>query len=459
MKKTKQLFSLLAAVVLLISGFGCKGLSAEEQAAIKPVTLKYWTITNDIGILEQMAEEYKKMRPYVTVDIRKVGYEEFDTLLLNALADDVSPDIISVNVKDIRKYLNRLADMPASVKVADVQVKGKYAKETIVTPIEVKMPTPAAIKSNFITTVYEDAIVNGQIIGLPLSVDTLALYYNKELLDQANIPEPPQTWEDFMEAVKATTKFDAQGNVVQSGVALGTGNNIPRAFDLLSLFMLQSGVKMTEGNRVAFTAGLDKPQENNATLAALRFYTDFAQPTKEVYCWNESNEDALQAFARGKLTFYFGFSYDYQRIKARAPQMDVEILPIPQLNSSAPVNIANYWVETVSRKSKNANEAWDFIKFITSKENIKKYTEAVRQPSPVRSQVEEQRQDLVLAPFTEYLLQSKNWYRGRDSVAAEKAIKDMLHSYLQPFGGTDKKKLDRDAALVKYAAQLIQQTL
>jgi len=66
----------------------------------------------------------------------------------------------------------------------------------------------------------------------------MALFYNKDLLDQAGVPEPPKNWEDFQKAVKKLTKFDKKsGKILQSGTSLGTGNNIAGFEDLLYIFV------------------------------------------------------------------------------------------------------------------------------------------------------------------------------------------------------------------------------
>ena len=456
LKKYLTLFSLLTLVTLL--GFGCKGLSAEQAAAVKPVKLNYWTVYNDLDQLDAFKKEYEAARPYVKINIRKVRAEELEQLLLRALADDVPPDVISISTRDLRRYVSWLSPMPASVKVANIQVTGKYAKETVVTIEENKMPSASTIKSKFVSAVYDDAVIGDKIYGLPLAFDTLALYYNKELLDKSGVAEPPKTWDEFMVAVKAGTRFNEKGDIIQSGAALGTGNNIERAFDILSLFMLQSGAKMAQGTRVSFADGLTVGKPNHPAMVALRFYTDFARPTKEVYSWNETKGNALENFATGKSVFYFGFAYDYPRIKARAPQMDLEIMPILQLNEAAPMNVANYWLETVVKKSKNQDEAWDFIRFMTTPDNIKKYTDATKRPTPLRSQIKDQEADELLKPFVSTILQAESWYKGKNEAAAEKVFVDMLHGSLQP-AGTAKSETQKDVQLLTTAAKLIQQTM
>lgn len=451
----KKLFAL--ALIISLIGFGCKGLSTEERAAVSPVTLNYWTVFNDVEQLRQLASEYKQLRPYVTINVRQVRYEEFDKLFVNALADDVGPDIASLHVRWLRRHQSRLAEMPGSVRIARLVIKGKYQPQTEVTIENPIMPTQNEIRRNYVQSVADDAIIDGQVYGLPIAMDTLALYYNKELLDRAGVPVPPATWDDFVATVKKATRYDRDGNIIQSGVALGTGANIENAADILALLIMQNGVEVTEGNRVTFADNLGQAGESHPTFEAMRFYTDFARPTKDVYSWNGKLGSALENFARGVSVFYFGFAYDQARIRARGPQLKPEAVAVPQLNVSSPVNVANYWVESVMKKSKNQNEAWDFIRYLSAPDNIKKYTEKTGQPSPLRAQVIEQQTDPARAPFAAQVLVAKNWYRGKDYEAARQALTDLLADYIQPYGEeADKER--RDSDLLNRAAAVIQQT-
>jgi maltose-binding protein MalE len=208
---------------------------------------------------------------------------------------------------------------------------------------------------------------------------------------------------------------------------------------------------------VAFADGLERAGNTiHPTLEAMRFYTDFARPTRDVYSWNEKMGNALEQFARGRTAFYLGFSYDRQKILARGPQLTYDVAPIPQL--STPINVANYWLESVVKRSKKQNEAWDFIRFISLPNNLKKYSEATGAPSPLRAQVAAQTSDPRLAPFASQVLTAKNWYRGRDIDAASAALKNAIKQTLLPVGATE-DPLKRDVQSIIFAAQVMQQTL
>lgn len=456
--KTKIYFLIFLFAPLLFLGIGCKGLSAEQQAAIQPVTLNYWTVYNDTAQLRAFADAYTKIRPYVTINIRQVRSDTFDTLFVTALADNVAPDITSMHIRDLVKHQNRLDPMPSSVQVATMYEKGKYRKELVVEQVTQTLPSKTDMLKSYISTVVPDVSIGNKIYGLPLAVDTLAIYYNRGLLDKAGIAQPPTTWAEFLEAVKKTTVYNSRGEVVQSGVAMGTSNNIPNAFDIFSVLLLQNKVTIAKDQSVLLNGGLNtKNADNHPVLQALRFYTDFARPTKDVYSWNAEMRDAFDSFVSGQSAFYIGYAFEYKRIKTRAPQMVVDSIPLFQLNADDPKNIANYWVETVVKEGKNKDEAWDFVRFISSQDNVDKYVKATGQLSPYRTQISEVTKDPVLGPFALQALVAQNWYQGKDFAGAKKSFDDLISGYLIPYG-VDEKPVERDVGLVNRAAQILKQT-
>ena len=54
------------------------------------------------------------------------------------------------------------------------------------------------IRDIFPDVVYSDVVKDNLIYGLPLSIDTLALFYNREHLNSAGIVAPPTTWQELI---------------------------------------------------------------------------------------------------------------------------------------------------------------------------------------------------------------------------------------------------------------------
>ena len=447
-------FSLLL-IFVLTAGFGCKTSSQATQEASKPITLTFWQTFDDSDAFAEIIKKYQVLHPNVTIEYKKFRYEEYENELLNAWAEDRGPDIFAIQNTWVKKYQAKLAPMPAEITMAYMVETGTIQKEMVPELRTVKSLTTRELKNNFADVVSNDVILDdGKIYGLPLSIDTLALYYNRDLLNSAGIANPPSYWnKEFQQNIKKLTKQDPKKGLVQSGVALGTSKNVSRYSDILSVLMMQNGAVMTSGNQVTFNSvPLTMSNNYNPGLEALRFYTDFANPNKEVYCWNNDMPNSLEAFTSGSLAMFFGYSFNLEQIKAQAPKLNFGIAKLPQIEGNPiEINFANYWVDSVSKKSKYPNEAWDFIQFLTKEENAKIYLEKTKKPTALKSLINSQKDDEDLGIFAEQVLSAKSWYHGKSINDAESAMGEMINLALT---ATDKPQ-----EILTDGAIKVQQTL
>ncbi len=430
--KTKQsLLKLLSiAVILPLIGIGCKNAGTIAQDSLPPVTLEYWRVFDDPSDFTDIIAGFQSAHPHVRINIKKIRFDEYEDAVIRALAEGTGPDIISVHSTWMKQYKNILDPMPASATVPTAFADGRNVSIKLQTQ---RLPNERDLRNLFVDTVADDVVVDGDIYGLPLSVDTMVLYYNRALLNQANIATPPRTWEDFKEHVKLLTVQDRGGNIIQSGAPFGGSRNINRAPDLVALLMMQNGVTMTnqENTEVTFNAGIGRRNEVAPSVDALRFYTDFASPSKEVYTWNETMAESLDAFTNNQAAYFFGYSYHKPLIHSLSPDLDLGISQIPQISETGPyTNIANYWIEGVTKQSEHKNEAWEFIRFATSESQVRSYLEKAQTPTALRSLISEQRNNDDLAPFANQLLTSVNWYHGANAAAMEEAMRIMISEVL-----------------------------
>ena len=429
-KKTKKYFNLfnlfLIGVFLLTAGFGCKNPGQEVQEYLKPVTLEYWRIFDEEDAFEEIIAAYHQSHPNININYRKFRYEEFEEKLLDALAENRGPDILSINSLWVREYQNKLAPMPENITMAYQKVKGTIKKEVSVDLRTYPTPTTKKIKELFPDIVYKNVSLNEKVYGLPLSLETLVIFYNKDLLNRSGVSQPPASWDDFQSAVQKITRFDSNGNIRQSGTALGTAYNIERNFDILSVLIMQNGATMIDakGNLRIFDNQAD---DFNPGIEAINFYLDFANPVKNVYSWNEDMTGSINAFLTGEVGMVFGYNYHLPTIRANAPRLNFGVAPIPQVNNEIPQNYANYWIESVSAQSPHINEAWDFILFATTQaEQAKKFLTQTQRPTALRSLINSQMEDEDLSAATSQTLTGNNWYAGNDSSATEEAFRSMI---------------------------------
>src|SRR3989344_912354 len=316
----RRLLPLLLILPLL--GLSCtKGVSQAVREASRPVTLKYWRVIDDADAFDEIIRAYRAIHPHVTIEYRKFRLEEYEDELLNALAEDRGPDIFSIHNTWMRGYQSKILSLPDTISIPYRTVEGSIKKEVVWTLKTEKTLRIKDLKTKFPDQVAEDVVlkeadsqgnVKDKIFGLPLSVDSLALFYNKELLNAAGLAKPAEDWSTFQTHVKKLTKQDSSGNITQSGAAIGGSSNVERSSDILSVLMMQNGAPMTDATGYATFNKTPAGLEDRTTapgIEALTFYTDFASPQKEVYTWTENMPNSLDAFIQGKTAYFFGYAY------------------------------------------------------------------------------------------------------------------------------------------------------
>jgi len=440
MKRGLILIIALGVLIILVL-VGLYTLGGRKPANVTAVKLEWWGVFDEASSYQSVLAAYKTQHPYVTITYKKFRMEEYEDALIQAWARGSGPDIYALPNSWLHRFEANgfITPMPVSTRMAYyVRSKPLGIREEIKVEYKtVPAITLTDISNQYVSVVKDDVYFKGKIHGLPQSMDSLALFYNKDLLNFALITQPPITWEEFIDEVPKLTLLDATGKITQAGAALGTYTNIPRAFDIISVLMMQNGTTMaTEAGKVLFhqTSGVGEAAYQPGG-EALRFYTDFASPTKQVYSWDATQSDALEAFIAGKVAFFFGYSYQRDIISSRASRLNWSVSTLPQVDSVKPTHYANYWVQTVAKRSTHANEAWNFIQFLSHPTVVTSYLQSSGRTSALVALINEdlQNRDPLINVFAQQALTAKSWYRGKNPLAAEEAFGDMVTAIL---GGT-----------------------
>ncbi len=448
MKYTNSTLSRLGllSLALLLMGQGCFGgdSSTADTASINTgdVTLEYWRVFDDDDTYDVIIDNYQAQHPNVNIDYRELRFDEYEEELILAFAEDRGPDLFTIHNTQMGEYADLLLPMPESLVITERQSSGGLRNEVVTVLTENPTMTMRELDNLFVEQVVDDVVMDYQadpdidpvesIYGLPMALDSMVLFYNRDLLSASGISAAPETWEDFQEAVIAITDYDSTGAITQSAAALGTAGNVERGADILSLLMMQNHTEMTdERGRITFHQIPDAVEDRFPGLDALEFYTDFANPTKEVYTWNDDFTSSFEAFANGQTAFFFGYSYHLPLLRTVAPKLNFQISRMPQIDPDVhQVHYANYWIEGVAANTEEANWAWDFLLFATGEEQVVHYLDAAEKPTALRGLINEQISDDTLGIFAEQILLSTNWYHGKDSGAMEKAMGDLIEGML-----------------------------
>jgi multiple sugar transport system substrate-binding protein len=386
-------FALLSVVTL--TGFGCRPQdpNADLGAGVTLVVWGLWQGSEEMApIISSFEETYG-----VKIEYKKIAsVADYERRLLQALAERRGPDVFVIH---------------------HTWVEGKRG---LMSPAPPTVIDERALREEFVDVVAADVLRDGDIYALPASVDTLALYYNKDQLAAAGIARPPQTWDELQQVVERLTSVSRFGTIEQSAITLGTAGNINRAADILQLLMLQSGLSFV-GEQGSISLSGD------AGARALTFYTDFANKSKQVYTWDLQQDYSLDAFAEGETAMMINYSYQLPTIKAKNPRLNFAVAPMPQIADSKIINFAAYWPFAISRQTQVPDVAWRFVRYLSSAPVAAQLNATAGTPPARRDSIAPVARDPVLGVFAEQVLTAATWPRT-DIVATDAIINTMIDS-------------------------------
>ncbi len=347
----------------------------------------------------------------------QINPSQYQTKLLAAFAAGTGPDIFEIPNRDLSQWQSVAAPIPAALATTFNQVT-------------LQSDFPDVVSQDFVSGT---AAGGGNIYALPLSIDTLAMIYNKDLFNTAGIATVPTTWEGLAADVPALRVLNAQGQITQAALALGgSETSIPNAPDIIFLLMMQNGAQMTsvDGTSVTFASGASGTDTSG--LNAFNYYLQFANAADPNYTWNDGMGTALTSFTQGKTAAIFDYSSALAQIKAQAPFLNYGVAAMPQpASSTVAVNYAKYNGFAVSRSSANVAGAWNFIINLTTSvadENI--YTKDTGAPPALRLAIAADLGDPTLAVFASQALTAKSWHEsnsGQVDSLMNTAIQNVLN--------------------------------
>lgn len=319
------IIALIVTVVLRMGG-GTKVIPPKE------VTVTYWGLWENDAILRQFISDFESTHPNIKIQYTQQSPKQYRERLQSAINRGEGPDIFRFHNTWLPMLRNQLATVPAAIM------------------------SPEEFGSTFFPVANNDLVAGSSIFGIPLMFDGLGLYINDELFATAGVT-PPTTWTDVINLIPRLTVKNGTA-IVTSAIALGTAANVEHFSDILAVMFLQNG------------ANLKNPigKEAEGTMV---FYRKFADPSDPLYTWSDGLDNSVGAFAAGRVAMILAPSWRAHEIAEISPTLRFHIAPIPQLQGNN-VTWASYWVEGVSSKSQNQQAAWEFVKYLTSKEGAAK---------------------------------------------------------------------------------------
>ncbi|MCE9541373.1 extracellular solute-binding protein [Candidatus Kaiserbacteria bacterium] len=301
--------ALAVAGVLIFSFYISKGTTS----SIGSVTI--WGTFDEISIQRAIGTQMD-----ITTDLQNAHYVQKDAKtymsdLIDALASGTGPDLFFLTQEEAYSETPRVSVLGAD-KVSQSQFESTW--------VDGALPF----------------IGPGGAVGIPVLADPLVLYWNKDILAASGFSQPPQYWDQLYDfAVRVTRKDDA-GTVQVAAIPFGTYGNVDHAKEIISTLILQANGSITQRDQNSrLVSGLMAKQSQNGQAAAvpsaLRFYTEYADPSKEDYTWNRSFPSSQKAFTSGQVALYIGYASELSAIRQANPNLNFAVAAMPQIRGVA----------------------------------------------------------------------------------------------------------------------------
>jgi len=359
-----------------------------------PVTLEFWGIGDEPAVFTPLIQEFKKTYPHIKINYTLKDEKTYYDELLRALADNRAPDILMLQDNWLPYYKDKIYPLDLN--------KDKYFNLL-------------DLEQNYSPISLSGIIEDNHLLGLPLYTDVLALYYNKDVFNYYNIVLPPKTWEEVLNLISTLRRVNPQGQITRAAIALGSASNIEWETDILSALMMQYGSEIVDivGKKAIFNFSVDKDGRRIVPgEEALKFYTQFNDPYSRYYTWNDNFNNSAIAFSRGETVMIIGYNQAKKIIKEYGPNLNYGIASLPQFaDSSSRINYGYTMALAVLQTSKNPEESWNFLKFLSQKSIADHYFNQTKNPPTRLDLIQKHLNDLDSGIFIRQILTSRHWHQ------------------------------------------------
>ena len=306
----------------------------------KEVTISYacWD-SNQAQLIRTMADEFEKENPNIKIDIQVNGWDSYWTALEAAGTGGSLPDTFWMHSNNIFYYGSneQLLDLTDYIEKSDKVDLNNYP--------------------DGLNQIYN---IEGKQYAVPKDYDTIALWYNKKLFDEAEIAYPDEswTWSDLKEAAKKLTKEDGS----QYGFCAGLHNQ-----EGYYNFVYQNGGEI-------ITADKKSGYINEKTIQGITEYFSYVKEGLSPAIYDDAARG--EAIQNGLCAMGLFGSWNlsgFASTDLMKENFDCAVLPMS--NEGGRASIFNGLGNAVASNTEHPDEAWKWVEYLSSKEGQERQAE------------------------------------------------------------------------------------
>jgi multiple sugar transport system substrate-binding protein len=301
--------ALLTAVALAVTAAGCAGPDGAGDRAATLSVLDYYTDATEHAQWGALLKECGEQAG-VRIEHRSVPGPSLVTAVLRQASARTLPDLLMLDNPDVQRIAATGALTP--LRQYGVDLDG-YAEG-----------------------ILSAGTYDGEVYGVTPAVNTVALFYNEDMLDEAGVAVP-RTWDELRAAAAALTRPGRYGMAVDADATFES------SWQFLP-FLWSNGGEETD---------LTGPE----AVQALRLWTDLLRDgsmSRSVLDWNQA--DLHDQFAAGRTAMMINGPWRISELeKVRGLRWSVAPVPVPELGRG-PVTPLGGELWTVPRTASKARQ-------------------------------------------------------------------------------------------------------
>lgn len=294
----KKMLSVILSVVMVAGTFSSFTREVRAEDTVELQFLHTAWVPEQLEVLEKAISDFEAENPDIKIVETRSSWTDAPSQIMTSIVSGNAPDLIMCNTSMLAEYrgIGALADL-----------SGYVSEETL----DSFLPSAKAMITS------ED----GKIDGLPQEGCNWALFYRKDLFEEAGLdPEkPPKTWDEFLECAQALTKdTDGDGVIDQYGYAWPV--QAENASDYWVNFMQMCGAEISAYENGEWISKLS----DEAAVKGTQLMTDLVQKYKVSpasivdYDW----EAVTNAFVSGEVAMMQNGAWVTGSVEEKGPELE-----------------------------------------------------------------------------------------------------------------------------------------
>ena len=341
-----RLATVVASLLLLLSGVSCTSKKDEREV------VTFWAMGYEGEVVAKLLPEFERQNPGIRVNLQQLPWLSAHEKLLTAFAGESLPDVSPIG----NTWIPEFAALDA-LEPLDEEIAGTAGFDV----------------PDYFPGVWDSGVVDGKTYAVPWYVETRLPFYRVDLLAQAGIATPPQSWDEWRKAMQAVKR---EVGPERYAILLPLNEFEP----LLSLAMQQPDPLLRDGGRYGNfrSAGFKR---------ALGFYKELFDQKLAPVVTNNQISNVWDEFGKGFYSYYISGPWNIAKFKERLPaeqQEDWMTMPLPGPNGPG-ASLANGTSFVVFRQSTHKAAAWKLIHYLSLPQTQARFHELTGDLPPRRS--------------------------------------------------------------------------